>query len=274
MRPVNLWGYEVKAVRRAGQLVIKRPVRPQPWPNRPEGILRLAHIEGDFCWPNPALPSVRRISNSVSKPGGPDDWVRDHSPWAEGELHWVREGHAIWKRPEVREGDQVFPAERGVYYLADLGAIPQVFKWKTPQQMPRWASRMTVRVAGVRLHRLHEIDEEEAKLTGVEAGSKESQESINSTRYSVFGDQIYDNGYWPERSYLEGLELTWEELYPKFKWHKNPWVWSLNISLVQWSTSPLMEGSGESTKSFLNRAALAKRPSIDDWLADHGQDFN
>lgn len=78
------------------------------------------------------------------------------APWQPGDLLWVRETHWINE------------AERLVAYRAG-GEMPVHLagaKWRPSIHMPRWASRITLRVTDARVERVQEITEEDAWAEG------------------------------------------------------------------------------------------------------------
>lgn len=80
-------------------------------------------------------------------------------------------------------------------------------RWRSPIHMPRWASRLTLRLTDVRVQRVQEISEEDARaegttgLVGAMTGFPYAWDSINDER-----------GY---------------------GWDANPWVWVLTFELVE-----------------------------------------
>lgn len=134
-----------------------------------------------------------------------------------GDRLFVRE--TGWERPERtrrmrREGADTW--ER-YYYDAD-GLVDTDheqfkewgFKRRPAIHMPRWASRITLEVTGVRVERLQEIGEEDAKAEGVPAMAWEDDE---------------DND-----CYRAGFAATWMNINAKrAPWKSNPWVWVIEF---------------------------------------------
>lgn len=134
--------------------------------------------------------------------GVPGDtlWVR--------EKHWIveRDGQGIdvpflvyddeWERGVVSLGTPLRP---WVGPFEKYGPRPSI-------HMPRWASRITLRVTGVRVERLQEISEDDAKAEGV-----------TYSQAMEIGD-----------SYTGGFRALWHTIHAAdgpHGWEANPWVW-------------------------------------------------
>lgn len=123
---------------------------------------------------------------------------------APGDLLWVRETFG-W-----HEGILVMRADCGPIHEATT-------KWKPSIFMPRWASRITLEITRIRVERLQEISEEDAKAEGV----TEDKETCDHKRYSCEEVGCLGPGF--RAPYME----LWESLNAKrgFGWKANPWVW-------------------------------------------------
>ena len=85
--------------------------------------------------------------------------------------------------------------------------------WKPSIHMPRWASRITLEITDVRVQRLQEISEEDAKAEGFEAGH------MCEPPASSHHNQATDN-----------FRETWNGIYGT--WEQNPWVWVITFKRV------------------------------------------
>lgn len=124
-------------------------------------------------------------------------------PYAIGDRLWVRE---TW----VDGGDYY----GGVLYRADFLADECVFKtpmWTPSIHMPRWASRLTLRVTDVRVQRVQDISEADAEAEGSEPILVPP-----------------DGGSEPHK---EGFRDLWNLLNAKrgYGWDENPWVVALTF---------------------------------------------
>ncbi len=122
-----------------------------------------------------------------------------------GDRLWVREA---W-RP-VHSGDKSL----GAQYRADVSRDQTV--WRPSIHMPRWASRITLEVTGVRVERLQDIGEADATSEGVD---------------SVYGD-LYGIAEPGERVQRAKFHLLWESINGPGSWAENPLVWAVEFRRV------------------------------------------
>lgn len=135
-----------------------------------------------------------------------------------GERLWVREA---WSHdgPDLEtvrsRHEDVMPQETyGPYYRATETA-PETLVWRPSIHMPRWASRITLEVTGVRVERLQEISIEDCKSEGAWGPDK----SIVGKVAKHFGiDILAANPYLAYR-------MLWESINGPGSWEANPWVW-------------------------------------------------
>jgi len=93
------------------------------------------------------------------------------------------------------------------------------FKWRSPWFMPRWASRITLEVTGVRVERVQEISPWEALKEGVN--------TMTDPHPTTHCD-----GTFPELCCFRAL---WNSINAKrgFGWDTNCWVWVVSFRRVQ-----------------------------------------
>lgn len=96
--------------------------------------------------------------------------------------------------------------------------------------MPRWASRITLEITGVRVERLQDISEADALAEGVEswrAGWDEKtavEMFLQGTRARI---ETHEGGI-AKRLYM----LLWESINGPGSWDANPWVWVIEFKRV------------------------------------------
>jgi len=152
------------------------------------------------------LPENRREGLTISAsmcPYGKPRYKRDP-----GDRLWVKESwipaYFSDKRPGYRAD------------WRDPEDIPEP-KWKPSLFMPRWASRITLEITGVRVERVKAISEDDAKAEGVE------------------GDNVGDFGI-PCKEYVIPFADLWDSINgkkPGRSWADNPWVWVIEFERVK-----------------------------------------
>lgn len=116
-----------------------------------------------------------------------------------------------------------------IIYRADYGGTGGcVFRpsWNPSIFMPRWASRITLEVTGVRAERVQDITEEDAKAEGV---ILHGGWNANDTEYAI--------------NYRGGFSRLWDSINAKrgYGWDKNPWVWVIEFKRLDgqiWEQTP------------------------------------
>ncbi len=167
---------------------------------------------------------------------------------ASGDRLWVKEAHAFL------DGDfrPTTMTDRGhvqVSYRADHadpvhGDGPDKLRWRPSIYMPRWASRFTLEVTDVRVERLQEITEEDARAEGVAPRVFESWTWCNRARKQTFetfvpecGDPGAELLYHDRRETLsarEGFYSLWETINgERASWASNPWVWVVSFTRME-----------------------------------------
>lgn len=170
--------------------------------------------EHDFFVPNPVASMGDYLPNTKNGP-----WI---SPYGDDphDLLWVREtwGCPASDHPRCKDGRKPSPGDKIVYDAnpADSwqwqrgGASRGSFVWRSPIHMPRWASRITLRVTGVRVERVQEISELDCEA------------ELGAVPYSL-GDSAYPQ-----------FRERWEAINAKrgFGWDVNPWVWVVSFEVL------------------------------------------
>ena len=149
-----------------------------------------------------------------------------------GDRLWVRETFAApWGL------DYKFPGgESGIFYRADNRKdFPDDGTWKPSIFMPLKLSRITLEIVIVRVERLHDISEADAKAEGIETKSYGSKPFFCTRDYSY---QKQADGFWPGlcigngRQYRDSYQTLWEQLNGPGSWAKNPWVWVIDFKKI------------------------------------------
>lgn len=149
-------------------------------------------------------------------------------------------GDRLWVRETCRSEERCDDLLDGVRYLADNAWTPidnnkaAADGWVTlyhyrgqrgatvpPIHMPRWASRITLEITGVRVERVQEISEADAKAEGVKA----SDASIVTRD----GEWRRDLSNTARGAYC----CLWESINGAGSWEANPFVWVVTFRRIQ-----------------------------------------
>lgn len=95
--------------------------------------------------------------------------------------------------------------------------------WTPSIFMPRKLSRIDLEIEAIRVERLQDISEEDAKAEGVEMpdGIEEPPD------------------FW---SYKQEYEYLWEDINGKGSWAANPWVWVIEFKVLGGAAAPTLPG--------------------------------
>jgi hypothetical protein len=142
-----------------------------------------------------------------------------------GDRLWVRETWLQGQGPTWGSHCVVYDADKKIAWAPGSGFDnPDLkqFKKRPSIFMPRWASRITLEITSVRVERLQEISEEDARAEGV------TDETADAIQYGAEA-----GNYQEPTPYRTGFSLTWQSIHGTDSWHANPWVWVLQFKRVE-----------------------------------------
>jgi hypothetical protein len=149
---------------------------------------------------------------------------------------WVRESwsgrHEFRDTPPKDRNSFVAPygpvLREEIWYWAD-GNIPEHGDWEKPRpsiHMPRYASRILLEVTEVRIERLNEISEKQARAEGVETWEfLEELDRMHSIAPSGIPCTF--------PTLRDEFEMLWKKINGWESWGKNPWVWAVSFKQVE-----------------------------------------
>lgn len=151
-------------------------------------------------------------------------------------MAWYHQTPAAW-RLGSNAMRTYYRADRSMYDVRDYGeqgidlirhrshgAAP---KWAPAIHLPRWASRLTLTITDVRVERLQDISEEDARAEGV------ARAAFPEDCTDEDGILNAECGYFPPRSFSGGYMRTWDSINGKrAPWSSNPWVWVIAFERV------------------------------------------
>lgn len=208
-RPILMSGPMVRALLDGRKTQTRRMVKPQPELSDRVGFVYkgMAYgLGGSFD------PKGLRNLNCRNPYGQPGDrlWVREtwqvYSIW-----NGSTNGNGIKFRADGVKNEILLPMP---IYQPD----PE-HKWRPSIFMPRWASRITLEIVSVRVERLQEISEADAKAEGVSWDQ----------HWEMFAvEEQFGNSHDPRISY----SYLWEFINGEGSWDANPWVWVVEFKRI------------------------------------------
>ena len=154
-----------------------------------------------------AAPSNLMVVKVPARLGGFIDGPTFSPRFAPGDRLWVREAFSYDRLDVDRDG--ILPP----WYWAD--GNPDAGDWTRPKpsiHMPRWASRLTLIVTDVRVQRLQDISEDDARAEGVECDSDGWRDYMMPTTQCC-------------GSARNSFATLWDSLNAeRAPWSSNPWV--------------------------------------------------
>ena len=172
---------------------------------------------------------------------------RLYPKWMPGDRLWVRETWQRYFEDEVPAGREHGPRDTMgvpaqperksfIYYRADGELIhPKLGRalWVTPLHMFRRMSRLTLEVKAVRVERLQEISEADARAEGIRLVTKDG--TVN--KFCVYDQGDYSSTPWSEmpRDAVSSYRSLWDSINAKrgHGWETNPWVWVVEFERVE-----------------------------------------
>lgn len=159
--------------------------------------------------------------------------IRECCPYGvPGDRIWVRETFQgplfdFEQMEAYQEDSSKFKKPEFCVYKADGKPAPEFFDadenlhccWRPSIHMPRWASRITLEITGVRVERLNSISQEDAQAEGMELTGWRPTYSDPDSGGEVWTP--YDN-----------FAQLWESIYGEESWKANPWVWVIEFKVA------------------------------------------
>ena len=222
MKPIIMSTEDVRALLDGRKTMVRLAIKPQPthWYNGERVYDKDSIVGPEFYAP------VRVDKNGEQYPGkevygiySDDGGYGCKAPCQPGDVLYVRE---TWKPEDYQLIDGVWSCAI-VYKVGGLNGrvhwpegsdsiYDLCLVWHSPVAMPREAARLFLRVTDVRVERVQDISEEDAKAEGVYAK---------------------DNG--SGSAYRSGYRELWNKLNKKrgHDWYTNDWVWVIRFERVE-----------------------------------------
>lgn len=216
-RPILFSAPMIRALLDGRKTQTRRVLKPQP---------RLAGNGADWYWDAPKYPRFGNVSGRWS----------DACPYgAVGDQLLVRETHYIepgttaetWDR--TSEDEVVYAADGDIGWAGEGG-----IRWRPSSHMPRWASRITLEITGIRAERVQDITHRDCVAEGWPGADEVLCSSDTTSPFAgvTKGDWINAIGDGDDAA-IEWYADLWESINGKGSWDANPWVWCITFSVVK-----------------------------------------
>ena len=206
MKPIIFNAEMVKAILEGRKTQTRRPIKlPKYIQEQGNGLYTLL-AEGD-TYENQHFEEITNYLKPSYQPG---------------DMLYVRE---TWQDLSDNEGDYIYFAggqkglddeEWGCLSFNDI-------KWRSSRHMPKEAARIFLKVTNIRVERMQDITEDDAKQEGIRAFTKD--ESV--FKYSIKNEFNWQNA---PRTAKEEFKNLWNEIYKN--WNENSWVWVIEFECV------------------------------------------
>lgn len=204
----------VRALLDGRKLQTRRPVKPQPAPEKKwrGWVIESSDRKKEGCASWADGEGCRMFGSEYAKP-----------PCKPGDLIYVREtfyqrgrySMPMWSDAEPE--DAVFCGEKIVKFIGDdlpdngRRAWEKIWRKRPSIHMPRWASRLTLKVTGVRVDRVQDISETDAVKEGFDGWDDDVTGGC-----TAFGE----------------FSQTWCGIYGEESWNRNDWVWVIDFEVI------------------------------------------
>ena len=215
MKPILFTDEMVRAILDGRKTKTRRPLKPQPDEGRKGSFSCPFGQVGDRLWVRETFCLEHQVEKDQPPPFGDSRPIR----WEFAGMESDPEGaDSMWLQPHYRATD---PTPELSYYGSE--EEPTV-RWKPSIHMPRWASRITLEITDIRIERLQEITEEEAK-----------EEGVLPCPHPLSKDDECLDCYLDAGEYSCSFFNLWDQLYAKkgLGVDVNPWVWMIALRRVE-----------------------------------------
>jgi len=231
-RPILFNAEMVRAILSGRKTQTRRVMKLQPTPSKTrEGdfwfscnkMRSMVHIS-DFTPGNCVIPDAHELFSASCPIGAVGDrlWVRESwkpdapcdGSWGDMEFYGCKCAPLNMIPPRFQN------PEHCIYRASWEG--PEMIGWHPSIHMPRWASRITLEVTGVRVERLNSISEDDAAAEGVQPAG-ELLPDYPSTYMTPKGDFS---------TAKVAFQRLWESIYKPESWQANPWVWVVEFKVT------------------------------------------
>lgn len=210
-RPILFNGEMVQAILEGRKTQTRRVVKPQPEQMRDDVAYGWEWRKSQETW----------FAGATEKQMRADYGLRKYCPYGKpGDELWVRETwcqrplteapmNEIWYK---QENQRLFEISK-----ENSGNWAYMYKWRPSIHMPRWASRIQLRITDVRVERVQSMAVGDLICEGFPVPEKPGASNI---------DELFE---WDEA--FDWFQSLWDSINVKrgYGWDTNPWVWVIEF---------------------------------------------
>lgn len=159
----------------------------------------------------------------------------DFLPIEPGDRLWVREA---WRVSKALNG--IAPRDLDRTRMPEwLASDPDLYEGRIRASMhlPRWASRITLIVTNVRVQRLQDISEEDARAEGAYVAPRSGRVADDYVTMAIAGSWFASGRGW----YAD----LWDRINGTGSWAANPWIAAYSFTVHQQNINTLTAGDGQ-----------------------------
>ena len=220
-RPILFSAPMVRAILEGRKTQTRRIVKPQPDDN---GLSFMRNSPLD--WREEVHGEWRQWKGEI--PTG-DTWDGP-TPYHPGLRLWVREAfyYAGWHMGNNGSLRVHYNADGSESEWISCGiehTVSLVGKKRPSIHMPRWASRITLEVVSIRVERLQDISEADAKAEGCEPAVLLPDDE------GLLAEIMFDESV--DASCRNDYAALWKSINGSGSWEANPWVWVVEFKRIK-----------------------------------------
>lgn len=150
---------------------------------------------------------------------------------------------AFWEKATNQLLSKGIEPDQNGQFCWEAGKSP--LNWKPSIHMPKAASRLWLMIEEIRVERVLDITEEDAKAEGVQSGEGLLKGSC------LFYD--YESKQYSLTNPKSSFKSLWKSINGEESWTSNPWVWVVKFRLLSKTGRPSMEVISDSYRQVVNR---------------------
>jgi len=147
-----------------------------------------------------------------------------------------QKGDKLWVRESFKKMID-FPSQKEIFVYKETMVTfnrpaATEWKWKPSIHMPKVACRIWLEITNIRVERLHDITEDDAKSEGIEFLEREDPYTFG---FKLYGNHSHSDILGRKAltgTALESFQSLWESINGPESWNANPWVWVIEFKKI------------------------------------------